>query len=483
MELYFDSLLRLPKRIEWQLPIKKLVSGSSSKIAINDSKGLIAIYTPEKAMLNVFGFDDDQANLNLRYRNISLVQYYNDIVPEITHFLFIKDTEDICFVEDTGRAKIYSLINDSFRPGIANFPPSATKILSTLDGTCIVAFTTEQEKIEDIEMSDVSILDTENEDVSIKKPFDNDATLNSDEKLETNNLLNDIRKEELRKSGSDFVNAHIYFVDTFSQNAKKVIMIPFTKSSIDSFQFSVIDKRQIHLITLNKQEIFQSVAIENNTSSTILGKDTMFNRDFRIGDYLIIGDEKRQVSEIICDNILKIDCPGFEHVKDWTMYATTTPISQIDTPLKVTFVVDAFENSKISHETKFQNYVIKMFEQVRKETKKPFGHFKNFKAACKIFENLILNEEGTEYQFGEWIIQLFCLIPIQIAIARDNEFIPLLDGVFSSEIDQFNFDEGYGLIGSVNKAISFGWYEAIFEQYADLEVKVISSMGEQSCGK
>jgi len=75
------------------------------------------------------------------------------------------------------------------------------------------------------------------------------------------------------------------------------------------------------------------------------------------------------------------------------------------------------------------------------------------------------------------------LIPIQIAIARDNEFVPLQDGVFSPEIEQPTFDEGYGLIGSVSKAISFGWYEAIFEHYANLEVKVVSSMGEQSCGK
>ncbi|RIA83800.1 hypothetical protein C1645_833247 [Glomus cerebriforme] len=513
MELYFDSLRRLPKMIEQQSPIKKLTSGSRSKIAINDSKGLIAIYSPEKASLNVFGFDDDQANLNLRYRNIQLKQYYNDIAPEITHFLFIKDTEDICFVEDTGKAKIYSLINDSFRPGIADFPPSATKILSTPDGACIVAFTTEQEDIEDIEMPDVTISDTEDEDVSNEEPFDNDS--NSD-------------------AESDFVKAHIYFVDGFSQNAKKVIMVPFTKSSIEGVQFSVIDKRQIHLITLNKQDLFQSVMvrithaktqyrferqsqhitlgqvkIENNRSLTILGKDTMFNRDFRVGDYLIIGDEKRQVSEIIYDNVLKIVRPGFENVKigQWldfdieqrttnnglidayamvfTKYATTTPIGQIDNPLKATFVVDVSENSRTfaSYETKIRKYVIKMFEKVKKETKKPSGHLKNFKAAYTIFENLTLNEESTEYRFGEWIIQLFCLIPIQIAIARDNEFVPLRDGVFSPEIDQPTFDEGYGLIGSVSKAISFGWYEAIFEHYADLEVKVISSMGEQSCGK
>ncbi|CAG8550727.1 10371_t:CDS:10, partial [Funneliformis caledonium] len=565
MELYFDSLQRLPKMIELQTPIKKLNSGPNSKIAINDSKGLIAIYSPEKALLNVYGVDYDQTNLNLRYRNIILLPYYNDIAPEINHFLFIRNTEDICFVENAGRAKIYSLINDSFRPGIADFPPSATKILSTSDGYCIVAFTAVQEELNDIEMTDAPISDAENERVNNEASCDNteeisDAITNNTEEIyktisdkdeeinesisdnaeEINESISDTEKlnetnsEQLYGSGgSDFVNAHIYFVEGFSQNAKKVIVIPFTKSSIETFQFSVIGKRQIHLIILNQQGgLFQSVLvkithaktqyrferqsqnttlgqvkIENNKSLTILGKDTMFKRDFRVGDYLIIGEEKRQVSEIVYDNVLKIVRPSFENVKfgQWlsfgieqittnnglidvyamvfTKYATTTPIGQIDKPLKATFVVDVSRSSKTisTYEAKIRKYVDKMFEKVKKETKKPSGHLKHFKSAYAIFENLTLDDESTEYLFGEWIILLFCLIPIQIAIARDNEFVPLQDGVFSSELDQPNFDGGYGLIGSVSKAISFGWYEAIFEYYADLEVKVISSMGEQSC--
>lgn len=405
--------------------------------------------------LNVLGFDDEQTNLNLRYRNIQLLQYYNDTAPEIAHFLFIKNTEDICFVEYTGRAKIYSLINDSFRPGIADFPSSATKILSTPDGACIVAFTAEQqEETEDIQMPDVSISDSENEGISNEEPCDNTEENNetASEKIDNpNSDTKNFNKEEPKKSGSDFVNAHIYFVEGFSQNAKKVIVLPFTKSSIENIQFSVIDKRQIHLITLNKQELFQSVMvkithaktqyrferqsqhislgqvkIENNRSLTILGKDTMFNRDLRVGDYLIIGDEKRQVSEIIYDNVLKIVKPSFDHfnVGQWssfeieqrntnnglidayamvfTKYATTTPIGRIDNPLKATFAADVSENSEVaSYETKIQKYVAKMFEKVKKETKKPSGHLKHFKAGYTIFENLILNEESTEYQFGE----------------------------------------------------------------------------------
>ena len=394
------------------------------------------------------------------------MQYYNDIASEITHFLFIKNTEDICFVENTGKAKIYSLINDSFRPGVADFPPSATKVLSTPNGACIVAFTAEEGEIkEDIEMPDVFTSDSKNEDVNNEEPHDNteenseniseikiDDSSSVTEQFKTNNLSNVIDKEESKKSGSNLVNAHIYFVENFSQNAKKVIAIPFTKSSIENFQFSVIEKRQIHLITLNKQESFQSVMvkithaktqyrferqsqhivlgqvkIENNKQLTILGKDTMFNRDFRVGDYLIIGDEKWQVSEIVYDNVLKIFRPSFEHINvgQWldfkieprntnnglidayamvfTKYAITTPISQIDKQLKATFVIDVSENSKefTSYEKDIQKYVVKMFEKAKKETKKPFGHLKHFKTAYTFFENITLNEESTEYLFGE----------------------------------------------------------------------------------
>ncbi len=376
-------------------------------------------------------------SLNLRYSNICLSQYYNNDIPEITHFLFIKNTDDICIVEETGRAKIYSLINHSFRPGMVYFPPSVTKILSTPDGACIVAFTTELEEIKGAEIPDMSISDTRNESNEVSRN-------NTEEGNETIPKIID---------GSDgTVYAHIYFVEYFSQNAKKVITVPFTRSSIETFQFSVIDKRQIHLSALNQQGslwLFKSarvkitraktqyrferqlqrktlgqVKIENNKTSTILGKDTKFKRDFYVGDYLIIGEEKRQVSEIIDDNVLKIIRKNFEHVKvgQWlsfgieqrttnnnlidvytmvfTKYATTAPIGQIHKPLKATFVADASGSSK-HYEMKIRNYVDKMFEKVKKETKKPSGHLKHFKSAYAIFENLILDEESTEYRFGE----------------------------------------------------------------------------------
>jgi hypothetical protein len=65
------------------------------------------------------------------------------MIPDIRHFLFIKDTEELCFVERSGRARIFNLINQLFRPAVCTFPQNAASILSSPDGSCIVAFVKE----------------------------------------------------------------------------------------------------------------------------------------------------------------------------------------------------------------------------------------------------------------------------------------------------------------------------------------------------
>jgi hypothetical protein len=63
---------------------------------------------------------------------------------------------------------------------------------------------------------------------------------------------------------------------------------------------------------------------------------------------------------------------------------------------------------------------------------------------------------------GQWLVDILCLIPIHIAIARDNRFVPLKDGVFSAELER-------SLLGARVETIidrmSFGWYESIFRSY------------------
>ncbi|KAI9460706.1 hypothetical protein F5148DRAFT_1276740 [Russula earlei] len=92
-----------------------------------------------------------------------------------------------------------------------------------------------------------------------------------------------------------------------------------------------------------------------------------------------------------------------------------------------------------------------------------------------------LNWNVSQYRLREWLVDLLCLIPIHIAVCRENRFVPLANGVISSELER-------SLLGAdVNQIVdklSFGWYESIFQSYmAKMPVKVVSSMGQQSVGK
>jgi hypothetical protein len=76
----------------------------------------------------------------------------------------------------------------------------------------------------------------------------------------------------------------------------------------------------------------------------------------------------------------------------------------------------------------------------------------------------------SRYRVGEWLVDVFCLIPIHIAVCRENRFVPLADGVLSSDLER-------NLLGAeVNTIVdklSFGWYESIFQSY--MATKVTSS--------
>ncbi|CAH1771459.1 3102_t:CDS:2, partial [Entrophospora sp. SA101] len=110
-----------------------------------------------------------------------------------------------------------------------------------------------------------------------------------------------------------------------------------------------------------------------------------------------------------------------------------------------------------NYDRKFEKYVVSMFNELKKKTKKPASILKHFKTTVTTFseldieENDFISKHSNKYQLGDFVIQLSCLIPIQIAVAKNNQFQPLRDG--------------------------------IFKHFGNRQVKVVSSMGEQSCGK
>ncbi|KAI0250890.1 CHAT domain-containing protein [Lactifluus subvellereus] len=130
----------------------------------------------------------------------------------------------------------------------------------------------------------------------------------------------------------------------------------------------------------------------------------------------------------------------------------------------ITFITEIYSQP-------FGSYFSDLIQTFERTTRKPTSdELRHMKVSATQFEAFrehvvqVSNWGVSRYCLGEWLVDLLCLIPIHIAVSRENTFIPLADGI-------------------VDK-LSFGWYESIFRSYlATKPVRVVSSMGPQSIGK
>lgn len=118
-----------------------------------------------------------------------------------------------------------------------------------------------------------------------------------------------------------------------------------------------------------------------------------------------------------------------------------------------------------------QSYFYGLISSFEKSTKKPTGVvLKNIQIAAQSFETFMASSAAGEhwqgvssFKAGQWMVEIFCLIPIHIAIARDNRFVPLKNGVSSSEYEK---DLLGAEVGRIVDSLTFGWwYESIFQSY------------------
>ncbi|TDL23180.1 hypothetical protein BD410DRAFT_721351 [Rickenella mellea] len=140
------------------------------------------------------------------------------------------------------------------------------------------------------------------------------------------------------------------------------------------------------------------------------------------------------------------------------------------------------------HRHAFSPYFRDTIQMVERNTRKPMGPaLLEIDVRGEPFSSVVDDSLDTDWHHvstlmaGEWLVNLICLIPIHIAVARDNRFIPLKDGVWTVEHER-------SLLGAevfrIVDSLSFGWYESVFQSYLSTKpVRVVSSMGEQSVGK
>jgi hypothetical protein len=165
-----------------------------------------------------------------------------------------------------------------------------------------------------------------------------------------------------------------------------------------------------------------------------------------------------------------LDC----HAEVWTRYPVLAAVRR-----RTVTSLSEREQKSLTFITKdntrpFKSYFSDLIRTFEGTTKKPGGdelrRIKVSAARVGLFlDKTVLQSDWkvSRYRVGEWLVDLFCLIPIHIAVCRENRFVPLVDGVISSDPER-------SLLGAeVNKIIdklSFGWYESIFRSYLATKV-------------
>ncbi|PVF92927.1 hypothetical protein CPB86DRAFT_144289 [Serendipita vermifera] len=173
-----------------------------------------------------------------------------------------------------------------------------------------------------------------------------------------------------------------------------------------------------------------------------------------------------------------IDC----HAEVWTRFPVHAAIRRETTEAAVHYP-RSIHFVSTSSASSFGPYFTSMIREFELKTRKPTKSFlKQIKISASIdWDSTSHRLNISELQAGEWLVGMFCLIPIHLAITKSNRFVPLKDGVTSAEFENSLLGAN---VAQISEALSFGWYESIFSSYlARKPVKVVTSMGEQSVGK
>ncbi|KAF8550994.1 hypothetical protein OG21DRAFT_1543721 [Imleria badia] len=400
--------------------------GQESLFAYDESKKMLAVVSLDKLLLHVFVFDDARGFQALRSA-IDLHPWYGDESVSICLACFVSGSEELILVDSHAQARVFSFVTLQFRPATLQLEKVPYSVCSTPDGACLLI---------------------------------------------------------VQANGNDLA-VMAYHWNTFgSTEGIQLDLAPLTVENGPAVT-SLINRTAVHVVVLDLEaHACRSYALDITRKVT----EFMFEEKGARG----CSARHRAGGNSTVHNCL-IDC----HVEVWTRFPVLSAVQRetISSPTHrsartIVFVADRDYQRYAPH---FADMII-TFER---STKKPTGNIlKSIQVSAVSFtvfaaklcgggerSNLTRNRAWniSAYRAGEWIVEFLCLIPIHLALAKDNRFVPLKDGVYSPDLER-------SLLGAdVNRIVdnlSFGWYESLFQSYmASKPVKVVSSMGEQPVGK
>ncbi|KAG9013251.1 hypothetical protein FRB93_000774 [Tulasnella sp. JGI-2019a] len=395
-------------------PTKQLRLPHQYVMAVDESKRLVSFVCIEngRCTLNVFVMDEGFCSLNSRGAPLDVTRWYTDGAPQIQQAVFFPGTEELCIIERSGRARIYSLLSQGFRAASIQLPVPFELVHSAPDASALLVV---------------------------------EGTVEGSKQIR---LFH-------RASFGNRKNPHGIVRDLPAHFA------PGTNFAVTSLG----KQNTTLLVLLPKVPGICSVAVE------ISPKETGYQ--FREQE-----EHDQSFKRVVAKHNSLLNC--FSEV--WECYPVI-PAIQRETlsadgrlDASVTFVTDYPTGQ-------FARYFKGMVREFKKLSRKPTDQrLDDIQLKSLLFHDVDWDGgSGSVFRVGEWLVELLCLIPIQIGVTRENGFVPLKDGVFDPWLEQ-------QLLGAemskIIDTLSLGWYESIFGWYlAAKEVKVISSMGEQGVGK
>ena len=265
------------------------------------------------------------------------------------------------------------------------------------------------------------------------------------------------------KDGEYTVTA--YHWTTFASTDGILITLPDFPVDLEAALLtSIVNRNNIHLIGLD---------VTSQTCRSVVLDITYKGFEFTFQETPSKPSTSRLHIKETAHNCL-IDC----HLEVWTRFPVVAAVKRrtvtsSDQRQKrtLTFVTD-------DDQRPFSSYFSKMIRSFTKTSGKPTSDvLKGTMVTARTFPSFINwflsspNWPVSGFRAGEWLVELICLIPIQIAITHENRFVPLKDGILSTELEK-------SLLGAeVNKIVdnlSIGWYESVFQSYWASKVRPLT---------
>lgn len=227
--------------------------------------------------------------------------------------------------------------------------------------------------------------------------------------------------------------------------ASEGITLDFPEISAKSLVVtSLVSRNVVHIVILSEDHQCRSLALDITKKMTEFMFKERASRKSGSGD----------ASEGTMHNCL-VDC----HADVWTRFPVVAAvqrqtITSSRRPKRLMFITDRdFE--------KYQPHFSDLIQSFEQRTRKPTGdELKNIVVTAIDRKSFTLPASFDEawgvsrLRAGQWIVDIFCLIPLHIAICRENRFIPLKDGISSTELERSLLGAD---VSTIVDSVTLGW--------------------------